>query len=205
MEQTCALWDALNSCGDVWNESCPCNPRSKTALVLGYSIWCRSVWKDGEQEWNFPRDEVKADFTVPVRQPKYYAWFVFPEVPNTIVRGCEGMENLSKWGPKSIITEKASVHALSVERNCGKLRSCHLELTIFQSRAKEPSVSTPTRLRRLASHPAQIKCVHRTLMVSRKQCSLMSSASCLHGDLTDICGPPAGYIPPQCACSTTVC
>lgn len=186
-------------CRAVRSKSRARTPRGKPAPVLGYSGQCGSVWKDGEQEWNFPHDKVKANITLPVRQPKCYAWFVFPEVPGAEVRGHEGTENLSKWGPKSIFTEKASVQALSREINCGEHRSCHPALTISQPRAKEPSVFIPRCLGRAASPPAQTKCVHKALEVSNKQRMLVSSASCLHGDFTDTSGPAAGYIPPGCA------
>lgn len=113
-------------------------PRGKTALDLGYGKWCGSVWKDGEREWNFMHDGAFF-YILPVRQPKCYVLFVFPEVSSTEVRGSEGTENLSKWGPKSIIIEKACVHTLSRMINCGEHRHCHSALTTFQPCAKEPS------------------------------------------------------------------
>lgn len=168
------------------------------SLLLGYSGRWGSVWKDGEKGWNFPHEEVKANFTLPVRQPKCYAWFVFPEVPSAEAGGREGTENPGKWGPKSIITEKASVQALSRAINCGELRSCHPALTIFQPHAEEPPALIPRCLgiRCLdASHPAQIKCVHRARTALNKEHRLVSSASRLYGDLGDTSGPLAGYIP----------
>lgn len=77
------------SCRTVWSKSCLCTPRGTQALLSGYGGQDKSVRKAGEQEWNLPHDEAKAHFTPSVRQPKYYAWFVFPEVLSPEVRGAE--------------------------------------------------------------------------------------------------------------------
>lgn len=44
-------------------------PGGTQALLSGYGGQDKSVRKDGEQEWSFPHDEVKAHFTSSLRQP----------------------------------------------------------------------------------------------------------------------------------------
>lgn len=117
----------------VWSRSCLCTPRGTQALLSGYGGQDKPVRKAGEQEWSLPHDEVKAHFTPSVRQSKYYAFS-----RGTRPWSQRRWKPFTKWGPKGIITEKASVHKLSKVIHCSEPRSYHPALTIFQPHARPP-------------------------------------------------------------------
>lgn len=86
------------------------------ALALEYR-----AQRDREQEWNGPCFEVKEYLTLAVRQLKFYAHLGLSGISSAESGGCNSTENLSKWGPESIITEKASVHTLKGNINCSEV------------------------------------------------------------------------------------